>query len=822
MTPQTRSRGKPSASASTSASVPVSVPEPKSKPAKVYKSTAAAPKQKVFPARKRQLRTYGSRNRKVLKDSQQKTLTQAGFVTRSPREVQEAGELMVSEEEDENEDHVKEPEAPAPVKQTNSKKRSRASRRKTTGDELVAEEKPKNAKRRRTLGDAPVSDSQQTITQMVPRKGNNDDEMWQISDSEGEDDAGLVMETPNKPKDDASKMEESKPEPQAEVRSSLPSLIQSATPTNRTKTVIPSSTSPPTPMMLRLFDNNSPLKERSTNLEALSPVIKKVKTPRQKEIPNSYSTTHSLPTTPTPKAVQKKAHFDIPEENKENFTPKRDKPKSPKPVRKTPARSPLKPLREVADTDDETVGDDDETVGDENEEIVNETAIVEDQDVPMDPQNDDIPSTDDPEPVETCYGAIGEETQAMINTSADELILELSTSDSRESTPSPGTPTPRQKEKRREVSRATVDPTTTTSPSNRVEESPSPQDPSDENIASTHSQVYTQALESQRLSLEAIRNLGPQTQHSDILLPLHPEPLEQILSRTKNHEFRSWKIPPGVHRVWIYATKPLQKLTYMFIVGGPKVPGEIEDEEGIGNAEFNQGEKTQYAYEILQVYELNNPVSLNEMKQKGWCKTAPQKFSWLLPAVVGELTANLKCALFGDEATESQEIMAQFQDDVEYSTQHPSSEHVDEVIPSSQSPRRPAGKEAQPRVSNSFAKPAVPQPQLPAPSVQPLPAAAPTSQRTRSFVRPSQATTVSSPAVSPQKSLRAAVLLSSDAGNPHSSSPVLYRNARDNGSSSLRSSQFLSRSQMLPDSLVNDEIQEPPPIIWDSADEQSD
>ncbi|XXG95956.1 hypothetical protein Hte_002232 [Hypoxylon texense] len=860
MTPQTRSRSKPSTSALAS--------ESKSEPTKVYRSTPAAPKQKVFPARHRSLRTYGARNRKLRKDSRQGTLTQMDFVkTQSARESRENEQLVLSEGEDGSE-HVKEPEVPAPAEPAKSKKRSRGSRRKTTGDELVEDEKPKKAKRRKTLGDAPTSTASssfhtQTLTQFV-RKGNNDndddavdEEMYQINDSEAEDDTGFVMETPKKPKDDAlPKIVESKPEPQAEVKSSVPSLVPSATTPNRQiRAVVPSSytpDSPGTPSILRFNSpapHNSPLMAKSTNLGASSPIIKKIRTPRNQEIPNSYSTAHSLTATPTPKtAVQKRTRFDVPEdtetitEEKENITPGNRKPKFPKPVRKTPARSPLKDLREVAekdvagkevaDTDDETECDD-ETVGDENEEISNGAAVVENLDV----QNDVIPSTDDPEPAETCYGAIGEETQAIITTSADELSLELSTSDSRQSSPSrEGTPTPKQKEKRREIYPTTGVPTTPTTASNAVISVSSPQeDPSDENAATTHTQVYTQGLESQRLPLEVIRNLGPQTPHSDIVLPLHPEPLRDILSRAKNHEFRSWKIPPGVCRIWIYGTKPIQELRYMVIVSDPKVPGEIEDENGIGNAEFNQGKGAAYAYEILQVYELNNPVSLDQMKQKGWFKAAPQKFAWLPPAVVGELTANLKCALFEDEdeATESQEITAQIRSDVEYSTQHHSPENMDEVIRSSQSPRRStAGKGTQSRTNSSFAKPAVPQPQQQqqpsGSSVPSLPAAAtaaaapPTIQRTRSSVRASQATTVSSPAVSPQKSLRTINVISSDPPPSSSSSPgTAYhrRLARDN---SLRSSQFLSRSQMLPDSLINDEIQEPPPIIWDSADEQSD
>ncbi|KAI1764946.1 hypothetical protein GGR53DRAFT_491609 [Hypoxylon sp. FL1150] len=865
MAPQTRSHDRPSTSASTSTAKPKSNPKPnptskpkpklkststskpkpkpkststskpKPKPeSTVYKSTAAAPKQRVFPERRRQIRTYGRNNRTVLKDSQQSTLTQLGISIEA--HTRETEQLQESEREDEGEDQteeleeIEELEAPPPAELVKPKKRTReSSRRKTAGDEIFVNEKPKNAKRRKTLGDAPASSASssfhtQTLTQLYP-KGDEEVED-RLNESQPEDDSGFVLETPKKPKDDASsKIDENNPQLQAEAKSSARNLIPAATPTNKKiKQVIPSSTSTISTILTPIRESNpapydSPLRAVSTNVGAPSPIIKLVKTPRNQEIPNSYSTTHSFPTTPTPKNAKKIRFDDVDTiiEEKENITPGNTKPKFPKPVKQTPKRSPLKdldsrPLGEIADSDEETIGDDDESLGDEDGEVTNEVAIVEDQSVLAIPPNDDIPSTDDPEPAESCYGAIGEETQAILNTSADELSLELSTSDSRQSSLSrEGTPTPIPKEKQREVSRTADITAPVSSPNTVVGKSPSPSPQEDPSDANMHTQVYTQGIESQRLPLEVVRNLGPQTPHSDILLSLHPEPLEQILNQTKTHEFRSWRMPPSVRRVWIYGTKPIQELKYAVILGEAKRPGEIPDEGGIGNVEFNQGNGAEYAYEIVQVYELNNPVSLAEMKQKGWCRSAPQKFAWLPPAVVGELTANLKCALFGNAQTESQEIVAQFNSDVEYSTQHPSSEVLDEVVPSSQSSRR-STRATQSRTNSSFAKPALPGQSQPGSSVQSL-------QRTRSYVRPSQATTVSSPAVSPQKSLHNSVSISSDPAGSNNSSPPAYRSARN---SSLRSSQFLTRSQMLPDSLLNDPIQPPPAIIWDSADEMSD
>ncbi|KAI1211345.1 uncharacterized protein F4807DRAFT_420062 [Annulohypoxylon truncatum] len=817
MPPQTRSRGKPPASGS-------------------YRSTAAAPKQQLFPARRKHVKTYG-RPRSARKDPKQGTLTQMDFVTPSMPE-----DPLNSEEEVEDEnDDAEEQEAPAPVEPAKPKKRVRESRRKTAGDELTKDGKPGDAKRRKTLGDIPPSNPSssfhtQTLTQLLSVKGEDEEnDPWQINDSE-DDDADLIKETPTKPKEHApSKLHETMPEPQIGIKSSLPSLVQSVTPTNRRqRSVIPSSsttvaTPSSTPIVPRFaMPQNSPLAGKSTNLNAPSPIIKKVnKTPKlgDRVIQDSYSTSHSSPAMSLRSSIakvtpKKQTRFKIPPENKENITPNRTEPKSPKLPKDSSSRTPLK---EIPDSD----YDSDET------HMEGEQVIRARQNAPV----EDIPATDDqddPGAAETCYGVIGAETQAELD-----LLRGLDESDSREESRSrSATPTPKPRRRQKQIlraSQATSVSTPASASASVVKETPlsSPrQEPPDEDMENTHTQAYTQGFESQRLPLETIRSLGPQTGNSDIMVSLHPEPLARILDRTKDHEFRVWKIPPDVSRIWIYSTRPFSELKYMCILSPPKVPGEIQDEKGIGNAEFNQGKQTaKFAYEILQVYELNNPASLDEMKKKGWLSAAPQKYIKVPPAVVGELTANLKCALFGEKhdaegaleasnpnVTESQELKAQLQSDADYSTQHRSPENVNEVIPSTQTPIKSSGKKSQSGDIRDFVKPAVPR-LMSGSSVRSQ--RDPVSQRSQGFVRPSQATTVSSPAVSPEKSLPQAIHISSEASshNIHSSSPTAYRNARNN---SLRSSQFLTRSQMLPDSLVNEEIQEPPPIIWDSADEQSD
>ncbi|CAK7567622.1 MAG: hypothetical protein SEPTF4163_005589 [Sporothrix epigloea] len=173
-------------------------------------------------------------------------------------------------------------------------------------------------------------------------------------------------------------------------------------------------------------------------------------------------------------------------------------------------------------------------------------------------------------------------------------------------------------------------------------------------IQSQYSQgLESQGLESQRVPLEVIRMLGPQTDRSDIIISLHPEQIRRIVSGKKDHDFRSYKIPHTVSRFWIYATRPVCELQYMAVVAaGYRQPGEIDSESGFGNADFNAGRLVaKFAYKLMQVYQLNNPVSLDVMKSNGW-KGPPRRYDYLPPAVVGSLLGNLRCALF-EEASES-------------------------------------------------------------------------------------------------------------------------------------------------------------------------
>lgn len=228
----------------------------------------------------------------------------------------------------------------------------------------------------------------------------------------------------------------------------------------------------------------------------------------------------------------------------------------------------------------------------------------------------------------------------------------------------------------------------------------------------------SQAFESQRVPFEIIQQMEPQTDRSDVIISADFEEVKHITEGTRTHIFRNFRIPRQVVRIWIYTTAPVCQLKYMATISDWKMPGDIHpQDQGSGNANFNANKGTKYAYELLQVYELNNPVSLERMKADGWVEQAPLAtgITYVPPGPLGALMANLKWELFGEHGEESpghnlgpvtvsQEVEEQLKSDIKHSTQlmrggmlfspakqgprigHAGELHVDEhmVVPSSQ------------------------------------------------------------------------------------------------------------------------------------------
>jgi predicted transcriptional regulator len=326
-------------------------------------------------------------------------------------------------------------------------------------------------------------------------------------------------------------------------------------------------------------------------------------------------------------------------------------------------------------------------------------------------------------------------------------------------------------------------------------------------------QGMTQVMESQRLSARHVDAMAPRTIDSDIFISIHPQHVTNIVNRKKNHEFRNWDFKESVVRIWIYETFPVQTLKYMAEVGPAKRPGEIKDERGLGNAEFNAKIGPAHrAYEILRLYELADPIPLSKLKSNEWFKAPPQKFSWVRPAVLGELMGNLKPPLFDnteldepvESSTDTQEAEAQLLSNIHQFTQ---------PAPGSDHPSSPILK----------ARTGVHEPVA---SIQQK-----TPQNTSNFPPPfSQASTVDlSQTQTPRHQCLADIIWESPTRPIPSSTPMKLPRSdgpEHHGSESLApfsmaSSQLLTRSQMLSDGLLHESIPGPPPIIMDS-DEDDD
>jgi len=103
--------------------------------------------------------------------------------------------------------------------------------------------------------------------------------------------------------------------------------------------------------------------------------------------------------------------------------------------------------------------------------------------------------------------------------------------------------------------------------------------------------------------------------------------INRILQKIKNHEFRT-KIPKkNVEYIIVYIPTPLKELRYILKVKEPIARPNNILIDGFGNKEFNKEKKEKYAYPIENVFEINKPIKLDELKHK-FNFTAPQSFSY--------------------------------------------------------------------------------------------------------------------------------------------------------------------------------------------------
>ena len=102
-----------------------------------------------------------------------------------------------------------------------------------------------------------------------------------------------------------------------------------------------------------------------------------------------------------------------------------------------------------------------------------------------------------------------------------------------------------------------------------------------------------------------------------IYVSIYPKHTNNIEKKLKNYEFRNYIPKKEIEYLIVYETVPTCAIKYIIKLGDIVKYPDKKKENGIGNKEFNTGEKNiKYAYEIKEIKKLLNPISLKELKEK--------------------------------------------------------------------------------------------------------------------------------------------------------------------------------------------------------------
>ena len=107
--------------------------------------------------------------------------------------------------------------------------------------------------------------------------------------------------------------------------------------------------------------------------------------------------------------------------------------------------------------------------------------------------------------------------------------------------------------------------------------------------------------------------------------------MQQIVDGEKTYEFRKYCLKPSVKRIWFYSTAPQSSIEYLceILPATTRNPGDLPlEENGLGNKEFNTRHKDwdgyDFAYKILSVRRIEEPITLKNLKDDHGMKSAPQ------------------------------------------------------------------------------------------------------------------------------------------------------------------------------------------------------
>ncbi|KAI1918102.1 hypothetical protein LOZ53_001176 [Ophidiomyces ophidiicola] len=131
---------------------------------------------------------------------------------------------------------------------------------------------------------------------------------------------------------------------------------------------------------------------------------------------------------------------------------------------------------------------------------------------------------------------------------------------------------------------------------------------------------------------------------TDVILPMQDPYMSQIIDGTKTYEFRKYCLKRSVRRIWFYRTAPHSSITHVceILPARTRNPGDAPlEEDGLGNMEFNNRHKDwdgyDFAYKIVSVYAIKQPLSLSNLREHHGFKSAPRGLVYLPNSVSHEI-----------------------------------------------------------------------------------------------------------------------------------------------------------------------------------------
>ena len=107
-----------------------------------------------------------------------------------------------------------------------------------------------------------------------------------------------------------------------------------------------------------------------------------------------------------------------------------------------------------------------------------------------------------------------------------------------------------------------------------------------------------------------------------MVIYIKPESIPLILNKTKNHEFRNYRLDDSVKRLWLFENGI--GITTVLSVGKALEVGKVKENGGIGNKEFNEGLKeSKFAYPIYGAHKIRDTIT---------AKIAKDVFDHMLPS----------------------------------------------------------------------------------------------------------------------------------------------------------------------------------------------